>query len=109
MFKRQNRLPGGRFYSSSFFSTPLFSLKVKDNRLDINRFGIVVSKKIDKRAVGRNKIKRMLREILVGLNSEITSGLDMLIIVKTDIINKTSEQCSFEIRKVLEKAKYLKT
>lgn len=107
MFKRQNRLPGGIFNSSSIFTTPLFVLKVKDNSLSLNRFGIVVSKKIDKRAVGRNRIKRMLREILVGFSNEMTSGHDMLIIVRTGIINKTARQCSLEIKNILEKSKYI--
>lgn len=107
MFKRQNRLPGGRFNSSSFFNTPLFVLRVKDNSLNLNRFGIVVSKKIDRRAVIRNKIKRIFREILVGLNSEMTPGHDMLFVVKIGTINKTTKQCGFEISRVLEKAKYI--
>ena len=108
MFKRQNRLPRGiGFFNSSFFSTPNFILKVKKNGLIVNRFGIVVSKKIDKRAVVRNRIKRMLREILVGLNSEMTPGHDILFIARIGIINK-NVQMNTVLRQVLEKAKCIK-
>lgn len=109
MFKRQNRVPRGvGFYNSRTFPTALFILKVKENGLMLNRFGIVVSKKIDKRAVVRNKIKRMLRQILVDLNKEMTTGHDMLFIVRIGIINKSAKQCGFEIRNILEKGKFIK-
>lgn len=105
MFKRQNRLPRGvEFYNSRVFPTALFVLKVKQNDLEINRFGIVVSKKIDKRAVIRNKIKRMLRKIIMDLNKKMTIGHDMLFIVRIGIINNNYNQSSIIVRQVLEKA-----
>jgi len=109
MFKRQNRLPGGsRFNSSKSFTVAFFVLKVKENNLGLNRFGIVVSKKIDKRAVVRNRIKRMLREIILNINSEMTSGHDMLFIVRKMIQNAERDNIYFLIRKTLEQAKYIK-
>ena len=109
MFKRQNRLPRGvNFYNSKFFSTPLFVLKVKENGLTLNRFGIVVSKKIDKRAVARNKIKRMFRQIIQEFNSKMKIGHDMLFIVKSGIKNKTSNDTKLAIREILGKEKYIK-
>lgn len=107
MFKRQNRLPRGIEFYNSFFSTPNFILKVKKNGLTVNRFGIVVSKKIDKRAVERNKIKRMFRKTLMDLNKEMASGHDILFIVGPGIINKTAEQVSFAIKEVLEKKAFI--
>ncbi|MBI2028651.1 MAG: ribonuclease P protein component [Candidatus Levybacteria bacterium] len=108
MFKRQNRLPRGvGFYNSNFFSTPFFVLKVKGNGLIVNRFGIVVSKKIDKRSTVRNKIKRIFRSILIDLNKDIISGQDMLFIVKKEILNKTNNKIDLQIRGVLEKARLI--
>src|SRR3989344_8925245 len=75
MFKTENRLVSGvRFKNSYSFSVPQFILKERKNGLLLNRFGIVVSKKIDKRAVVRNKIKRTFRYALVDLNKNMTSG-----------------------------------
>ena len=108
MFKRQNRLPGGRLNICSSFATPLFILKVKSNNLGLNRFGVVASKKIDKRAVVRNRIKRMLREIILNLNSGTIQGNDMLFIVKHGIINVAVRKCELEVINVLKKGKYIK-
>jgi len=108
MFKRQNRLPRGiRFNNSGTFQTNAFVLRIKENGLTLNRFGIIVSKKIDKRAVVRNKIKRMLRRSLEGLSKEMTIGHDMLFLVRPGIINK-SAQTNIVLRQILEKANILK-
>ena len=40
----------------------LFSIRIMPNRLDISRYGFIVSKRVGK-AVVRNRIKRLLREI----------------------------------------------
>lgn len=109
MFKRENRLAAGvRFNSSRFFTTPLFVLKVKENNLNLNRFGIVVSKKIDKRAVARNKIKRIFRSSLIALNKNMTVGHDILYIAKSGIINKTKEEACLLIKDSLQKAGFIK-
>lgn len=109
MFKRQNRLPRGvGFYNAKFFSTPLFVLKIRQNSLRLNRFGIVVGKKIDKRATRRNKIKRILRSALVNLNQSMVNGYDMLFIVRSGIIGKTYFECNFQIRQVLERENIIK-
>lgn len=44
------------------------------------RFGLVVSKKVDKRATARNKIRRQLGELLRQLEP-VTPPLDVVIIV----------------------------
>lgn len=109
MFKRENRLaPGVGFKNSYQLFSPEFVLKEKRNDLSLNRFGIVVSKKIDKRAVARNKIKRMLRDILVDLNKNMVNGHDILIIVKTGIVRKTKEENYSIIKNALEKAGLIK-
>ncbi len=105
MFKRENRLvPGVRFNNSYNFSVPQFVLKTKKNGLTLNRFGVVVSKKIDKRAVGRNKIKRVFRDTLYELNKNIIPGHDILFIVRIGILNKTKEEIRFLIKDSLQKA-----
>ena len=109
MFKRKNRLvPGVRFNNSYFFIAPQFVLKEKKNGLTINRFGIVVSKKTDKRAVGRNKIKRFLRTALVKLSGKMNTGHDILFIVKKGMLDKAKEENLFAIENALGKAGIIK-
>lgn len=109
MFKRENRLvPGIRFNNSRIVSVPQFILKQKENGLTINRFGIVVSKKIDKRAVGRNKIKRFFRKALMDMFEKMNSGHDILIVVRKEIIGKTKEENLLTIKSALGKAGLLK-
>jgi len=109
MFKRENRLvPGIRFGNSNLSTSPQFVLKEKGNGLTINRFGIVVSKKIDKRAVVRNRIKRIFRRLLGDLSENMTSGHDILLIIKKEIENKTREENSLAVEKTLRKAGIIK-
>lgn len=109
MFKRENRLVGGvRFNNSYSFSVPQFVLKERKNGLLLNRFGIVVSKKIDKRAVVRNKIKRIFRNVLVDLNNNMVPGHDMLFIAKIGILSKTKEENYSIIKNAIEKAGIIK-
>lgn len=109
MFKRENRLiPSVRFNNSYSFSVPQFVLKERKNGLLLNRFGIVVSKKIDKRAVVRNKLKRIFRKELSDLNKNMILGHDMLFIVKTGALGKTGEEIQLSIKSVLEKAGIIK-
>lgn len=101
-------MPGVKFGNSYNFSISQFVLKSKKNGLELNRFGIVVSKKIDKRAVERNRVKRMFRDALVNLNNNMLSGHDILYIVRIGIINKTNEEMRVLIKDSLEKAGLIK-
>lgn len=109
MFKRENRLvPGIKFNNSYLISSSQFVLKEKKNRLLVNRFGIVVSKKIDKRAVVRNRIKRMFRSSLEILNKNMSAGHDILFIARIRSLNKTREEIQLSIKNALEKTGLMK-
>jgi ribonuclease P protein component len=104
MFKRENRLvPGVKFSNSHLLAVPQFVLKEKENGLSVNRFGIVVSKKIDKRAVARNRIKRFFRQILSELNENIKPGHDILLIVKKNITGTDKEENTLSIENFFRK------
>jgi ribonuclease P protein component len=109
MFKKENRLvPGVRFNNSHSVIISQFILKEKKNELTVNRFGIIVSKKIDKRAVVRNKIKRFLRTTLMDSYGKMSVGHDILIIVKKGISGKTKEENLLAIENALGKAGVIK-
>ena|SRR3989344_8584032 len=108
MFKKENRLVAGvSFSNSSKFNSPQFILKTKNNNSQINRFGIIVSKKVDKRAVARNKIKRIFREELVNCDKDMKKGYDILFIIRTGIIGKTKDEITLLIKEYLGKASVL--
>jgi ribonuclease P protein component len=105
MFKRENRLvPGIKFNNSNLLTTPQFVFKEKKNGLDVNRFRIIVSKKIDKRAVERNRIKRVFRIILLELEQKMNTGHDILLIIKIGAVDKTKEENALIIKQTLVKA-----
>ena len=99
MIPRLNRLSSARLIASKIVPSSNFSLRYVKNTLSYNRFAFVVGKKIDKRAVVRNKLKRVLRE-LIFKHSLRFSGVDMVIIVK----NNFTEAPSLEIEKEVIKA-----
>ncbi len=51
------------------------------NELGRARLGVVVAKKIEKRAVGRNRIKRLVRETF-RLRAERLIGVDLIVRAK---------------------------
>lgn len=103
MLKRENRLSkiirgaGEKKYFSS-----LFQVKVSENKENKLRFGFVVSRKIDKRAVVRNRTKRVLRSAVeTFLNS--LSGKDIIIVAKKSLSFKEKEEVSRELGNILNK------
>lgn len=104
MFKRKNRVPGNvGFNNALILSTLLFTIKIKKNGLSINRFAVIVSKKIDLRATIRNKVKRLVRIIIEELYKTIDEGYDTLFIAKKGILKKTKNEIHMSIKEVLGK------
>lgn len=95
MLKKQYRLNAQtRFTQASSFFTPFFTLLVQKNELTHNRYGFVVSKKVDKKAVIRNRIRRQVRSCIEKNFGSIKNGYDMLFLVKKNAANKeTSALC----------------
>jgi ribonuclease P protein component len=72
-------------------------LRAAKNNLDINRFAFVVSSKISKKSVTRNKIKRQLREIIKKNILKIKQGFDFVLIVRPQIVNQGFKEIEKEI------------
>ncbi|OGF25732.1 ribonuclease P protein component [Candidatus Falkowbacteria bacterium RIFOXYB2_FULL_47_14] len=58
----------------------IMGVKTVGNELKLNRFGIIVSIKISKQAVIRNKVKRRLREAVRLEIDDLKPGNDIIII-----------------------------
>ncbi len=82
---------------------PELSLKWIKNNQSYSRWGIIVSLKVDKKAVVRNKIKRRLRALLRENISSLASGWDVIIITKDRIKELDYTQLQDVFLKILRK------
>ncbi|MCX6730005.1 MAG: ribonuclease P protein component [Candidatus Portnoybacteria bacterium] len=89
VFKKGKAVAGG-----------LFFLRFVKNNLNTNRFAFVVSCKVSKKSVTRNKIKRRLREMIRKIIPDIRPGFDFLIITKPLIVDKNFEEIKRDINEV---------
>lgn len=106
MLKRKFRLPKDVEFKSKIQSdTPLFFVRVSKNNLDYSRFGFVVSKKVDKRAVVRNRNKRLLRSAVEKNLDKFPKGFDILFSAKEEIGKKGFEEIKKEVEEILEELK----
>lgn len=64
---------------------PFFAIKIVSNGLSYDRFGVVVGKKVDKRATRRNKIKRMFYETIRQQIKKGNGGNDVMVQVYSEI------------------------
>ena len=109
MLAKKYRLPWGvRFDNGRSISSLLFTAKVRENKLLLNRLRVIISKKVDKRAVVRNRIKRLIHTIIQELKDDIKQGFDFLFIARKDAIGKTREDFYLAIKQILEKERLLK-
>ncbi len=93
MLKKINRLTKKKDFSlvfkeGYFFGEQFICLKTRKNGLPYSRVGIIVGTKISKKAVQRNKVKRLLREIFRLKINSIKPGFDIVIIPNITVINK---------------------
>ena len=90
-------------------SNDLLTFIVEDvDTKSFSRFCIIVSTKISKKAVVRNKIKRMVSTIIENRLEEIKDGKNIVIIVKKDLSIVDSKVVDIKINEGLYKIKALK-
>lgn len=89
------------------FQSPLFGVSVVNNKNeDIFRtqIGFVISRKIDKKAVVRNKIKRYLAEaVRKNIAEWEDKNYKIIFLVKKNILEKTEEEIEFEVVNIFKK------
>jgi len=97
MLKKENRISLNKDFDRVFktgqsFYGKVFGLKAAKNKLAIDRFGILISTKISKKAVIRNRFKRQLREIIREELPKLAGGHDIVLIVLPLILDKKFEE-----------------
>ncbi len=82
------------FSQGEVFGNRTFVMYFIKNRSADNRLGIIVSKKISKKAVVRNKIRRRIKEAYRLNEDKIASGYDVILIARESI--KTTDYRTIE-------------
>jgi ribonuclease P protein component len=85
---------------------PLFSIRFVDNPKRKNyRLAVVVSRKVHKSAVGRNRMRRRLYEIVRSMEDQISTPSDIVITVFSDnLIEESPPDLTKQVKKQLKAA-----
>lgn len=97
------KLTKGKIYNGQFFN-----LRIAKNNLLYNRYAFVVSKKVDKRAVVRNKTKRKLSLCIKKMFNKIKTGYDITLFAKKAAASQTLEGLCEEVEVALKKEELLR-
>jgi ribonuclease P protein component len=89
------------FKTGKSFKTSLLVLKIARNGQKHDRFGFIVSKKISKNAVVRNKIRRILARVAREVVGE--NGIDFVFIALHGIEKKDFSEIHDSVIKLLNK------
>ena len=106
MLKKQNRLTKKLFsqtkknklYEEEFFSFRFTYLKA----LATTKASCVVSKKIEKKAVNRNKIKRRVYSVLYDILKKHQSGFIVVVYPKKNFLNQNKQSFESVFNKKIE-------
>lgn len=106
-FPRLARVRSGADYRRVFegarrCSDPLFALHWLQSDTPA-RLGLAVSRKVDKRAVGRNRIKRQLREQFRGVRVQLAAG-DYVIVARSAAASASAAQLRESFQRLLTRA-----
>ena len=113
MLSKENRLKKKKDFERVFklgkgCQEGFLFLKATKNNLEASRFGFIVSQKISKKAVVRNKVKRRLRAIIRKNLPRIKKGLDIVLITRPGVENENFKSIEKNIDRIFTKAKILK-
>ncbi|MEK7497801.1 MAG: ribonuclease P protein component, partial [Patescibacteria group bacterium] len=86
------------------FQEKTFALAVLDRGEGDSRFGFVISTKISKRAVKRNKAKRLLRAVIQKKIKIIKKGYDVVFLAKAGVLDLDNNQAGEEVGRALKSA-----
>lgn len=89
----------GKLFKSLNFSLIAYNRKDKLN----SKFGFIISKKISKRAVDRNRLKRILSEVVRNNLGEIKKGYNIVILAKQKMLKISKSEMEKEFLGLINK------
>ena len=96
------------FKHKQVFGNKLFTLLYRKNGLDHNRYAFVVSRKVSKRAVVRNKLRRRLKNYIILDEGRIAKGYDMVLICKAAAAEADYPRLTASVRHLFYKTELMK-
>lgn len=94
------------YRSGSSFSADSFVLKILPNGINLNRIGFSISSRSIKKAVCRNRVRRLFREVFRKNKKALKNGFDMTLIVRrSPAIQFTYEEAEKLFLNLAKKAK----
>ena len=85
------------------------ALRAAPNNSEISRFGFIVSKKISKKAVVRNKIRRRLSFAIEQEIKNIKKGVDVILVALPGIEKKEFSEIQEAVKGALNRVKLTST
>ena len=76
---------------------------IKKEDSEFSKFGFIVSNKISKDSVGRNRIKRAMKEAIRQSFGEVGRGLDAVFFAKPYATRRSTEEIMGEVKVVVRK------
>lgn len=114
MLAKKHRLTGRSVLeevkkNGSLYQADSFGILVRKGIEDRpSRFAFIVSTKISKVAVDRNKAKRRLREAVKQNIEKTANGYEVIFLAKKKTLEKSSKEISSEVEKVFKESGLIK-
>lgn len=98
-FKQVKKL--GKLYQAPLFGVTV----VRKSKNETSRFGFVISKKVDKKAVNRNRVRRAMSEAVRRNVKYVEYGYDMIFLAKKTMMRESTESIMKEVQKWIRETK----
>jgi len=113
MLKKELRIKKERdfkkvYNKGAFIGGSIFNINYLITRGEITRVAVAISKKVAKKAVDRNSLKRKVREGVRLLYPNIKNGVEIIINIKAEAKGKKMDTLKEELEKQLSKKQLLK-
>lgn len=113
MLARQHRLTKEKDFEKIFkqgkaYYTKLLGVKILASQFRFNRFGIIISSKVSKKATERNRLKRRIRQAVRELDKKLKSGFDLAVIASPGFLKQDYEIIKGELEKIFRELKLFK-
>lgn len=105
----QGKFVGGALATLKYWKVNLEQFPKRGYAVDDLKIGFVVSLKVSKKAVVRNRLKRQMREVvrLLMKDKKISAGYLFVFFAKKEMIDQTFESITKDLHSLLRRARLM--